>query len=230
MFICCAGCKTPLLDSPEEFLAKLAPPPADTVLSIPEQAVIDTGMQKVVYVEREPGMFEGVEVTLGPRTGGYYPVIDGLTAADKIVAAGSFLLDAETRLNPAAASAYFGASGNAGEAGSSSSAASSSSTRAAAKKSGGVSTAQLAQIEKLSPADRELAIQQVTCPITGEPLGSMGVPVKIVLKGQPVFLCCIGCETEAKEHPDETVSKVDKLRSKSRTKSTTNPAAPSHQH
>ena len=230
VFICCAGCKTPLLDSPEEFLAKLAPPPTDTVLSIPEQAVIDTGMQKVVYVEREPGMFEGVEVTLGPRTGGYYPVIDGLTAADKIVAAGSFLLDAETRLNPAAASAYFGASGNAGEAGSSSNTASSSSTRATAKKSGGLSTAQLTQIEKLSPEDRDLAIQQVSCPVTGEPLGSMGVPVKIVLKGQPVFLCCVGCEMEAKEHPDETVSKVDKLRSKSRTKSTTNPAAPSHQH
>ena len=36
--------------------------------------------KKVVYVEREPGMFEGVEVELGPRQGDYYPVIKGLNA------------------------------------------------------------------------------------------------------------------------------------------------------
>lgn len=231
VFICCSSCQKLLQDNPDEYLAKLAAPPADTVLSIPEQAVIDTGMHKVVYVEREPGMYEGVEVKLGPRTGGYYPVISGLTAADKIAAAGSFLLDAETRLNPAAASAYFGASGNAGgQDGKNSNAATSSTTRAAAKTSGGLSTSQLAQIEKLSPQDRELAIQQVNCPVTGEPLGSMGVPVKIVVDGQPVFLCCVGCETEAKEHPDDTVSKVVELRSKSKAKSTTKAASPAHQH
>src|SRR5208337_1236974 len=71
----------------------------------------DTGAKKVVYVEREPGMFEGMEVELGPRQGEYYPVIKGLSAGDKVAAAGGFLIDAETRLNPAAASTYFGASG-----------------------------------------------------------------------------------------------------------------------
>ena len=80
-------------------------------LCVPERAIIDTGSKKVVYVEREPGMFEGVEVELGPRQGEYYPVIKGLNAGDKVAAAGGFLIDAETRLNPAAASTYFGASG-----------------------------------------------------------------------------------------------------------------------
>ena len=41
---------------------------------VPERAVVDTGTKKVVYVEREPGLFEGVEVELGPRHGEYYPV------------------------------------------------------------------------------------------------------------------------------------------------------------
>ena len=41
----------------------------------------------------------------------YYPVLKGLHAGDKVAAAGGFLIDAETRLNPAAASTYFGASG-----------------------------------------------------------------------------------------------------------------------
>ncbi len=73
--------------------------------------MVDTGSKKVVYVEREPGLFEGVEVELGPRHDDYYPVIKGLQAGDKVAAAGGFLIDAETRLNPAAAATYFGASG-----------------------------------------------------------------------------------------------------------------------
>ncbi len=212
VFICCDGCKTPLLDSPEEYMAKIAPPPVDAVLSVPEQAVIDTGSQKVVYVEREPGMFEGVEVKLGPRTGGYYPVISGLTAADKIVAAGSFLLDAETRLNPAAASAYFGASGTTGSKDGSDPAA--STTHRVAETKSGLSSAQLAQIQKLSPEDQKLAIKQGSCPVTDEPLGSMGTPVKVIVQGQPVFLCCAGCEMEAQEHAEETLKKVEKLTGK----------------
>ena len=82
------------------------------MLAVPEQSVIDTGNQTVVYLEREPGVFEGVAVTLGPRTEGYYAVIDGVLAGDRVAAAGAFLVDAETRLNPAASATYFGASGS----------------------------------------------------------------------------------------------------------------------
>jgi hypothetical protein len=35
--------------------------------------------------------------------------VRGLEAGEKVVAAGAFLLDAETRLNPNASAAYFGA-------------------------------------------------------------------------------------------------------------------------
>ena len=85
--------------------------PQRQFLVVPEQAVVDTGAKKIVYVERKEGLFEGVEVELGLRQDDFYPVVKGLAAGDRVAAAGGFLVDAETRLNPAAASTYFGASG-----------------------------------------------------------------------------------------------------------------------
>lgn len=70
------------------------------VLVVPETAVIDTGMKKVVYIERETGIFDAIEVALGLRSGGYYPVISGLKKGDRVAASGAFLIDAESRLNP----------------------------------------------------------------------------------------------------------------------------------
>jgi Cu(I)/Ag(I) efflux system membrane fusion protein len=80
------------------------------VLAVPERAVIDTGSRKIVYREAEPDVYEGVEVRLGPRCGILYPVIQGLKAGDKVATAGSFLIDAETRLTAGVGSTYFGAS------------------------------------------------------------------------------------------------------------------------
>ncbi len=85
--------------------------PAGSVPAVPEPAVIDTGTRKVVYRESSPGVFDAVEVVLGPRADGWYPVISGVAVGDRVVAAGAFLVDAETRLNPSMAAAYFGASG-----------------------------------------------------------------------------------------------------------------------
>ena len=83
--------------------------PAGQVLAVPRSAVIDGGAKKVVFIESMPGMFDGVEVVIGPRCGDFYPVVRGLEAGQKVAVAGAFLLDAETRLNPSLASAYFGA-------------------------------------------------------------------------------------------------------------------------
>lgn len=63
-------------------------------------------------------------------------------------------------------------------------------------------------LSKLSPADREAAKKQKTCPVSGEPLGSMGTPVKVTVKGKDVFLCCKGCEGAIKEDPDEYLKKL----------------------
>ena len=62
------------IDTPLEQIEPLQARPPDAkpgeVLAVPERAVIDTGAKQIVYVEREPGLFEGVEVELGPRVGG----------------------------------------------------------------------------------------------------------------------------------------------------------------
>jgi hypothetical protein len=65
----------------------------------------------------------------------------------------------------------------------------------------------------LSPADRQLAEQQKFCAVqTDNELGSMGVPIKITLKGQTVFLCCKGCRKTAEAEPDKTLASAKALR------------------
>jgi Cu(I)/Ag(I) efflux system membrane fusion protein len=83
--------------------------PGGRVLAVPDGAVIDTGTRRLVYVDRGDGMFDGVEIEVGPRAAGYYAVVSGLEAGQRVAASGAFLLDAETRLNANAASSYFGA-------------------------------------------------------------------------------------------------------------------------
>lgn len=55
-------------------------------------------------------------------------------------------------------------------------------------------------LAKLSPEDQALAKKQKNCPVTGEPLGSMGKPVKVMVEGREAFVCCEGCVDELKEN------------------------------
>ena len=112
VFLCCSGCESRFHQDPQRYLRIVDPPAENAVLAVPVEAVIDTGTRKVVYRESQPGVFESVEVVLGPPVGDRYPVVSGLNPGDRIAAAGAFLLDAETRLNPAASATYFGASDN----------------------------------------------------------------------------------------------------------------------
>jgi Cu(I)/Ag(I) efflux system membrane fusion protein len=80
--------------------------------ALPESAVIDTGMRKVVYRESSAGSYDMVEVVLGRRSGEFYPVLSGLKVGDQVVAHGAFLVDAENRLNPAAGVQFYGATGS----------------------------------------------------------------------------------------------------------------------
>ncbi len=87
--------------------------PPGKVLTVPDSAVSVSGFRAVVFIETMPGMFDGVEVVLGPRCGDWYPVVKGLEAGQRVAVSGAFLLDAETRLNPSLASSYFGAASRA---------------------------------------------------------------------------------------------------------------------
>jgi Cu(I)/Ag(I) efflux system membrane fusion protein len=99
--VCCGGCVPKLKSDPARYLTGLGRFYDDAVLSVPESAVIDTGSRKVVYVESGPGLFEGRAVTLGARTGNQFAVLEGLVPGERVAAAGAFLIDAESRLDPA---------------------------------------------------------------------------------------------------------------------------------
>jgi len=83
----------------------------EKVLAVPAAAVINTGTRHIVYRESAPGVFEMLAVQVAPRAGEFYPVLAGLQPGERIATQGAFLVDAENRLNPAAAAQYFGASG-----------------------------------------------------------------------------------------------------------------------
>ncbi len=69
-----------------------------------------------------------------------------------------------------------------------------------------------ASLAKLSPEDRQQAEAQGFCPVMEESrLGAMGVPVKIMVNNEPVFLCCAGCRTKALANSDKTLATVAKL-------------------
>lgn len=65
-------------------------------------------------------------------------------------------------------------------------------------------------LSKLSPADRKLAEAQEICPVSDEPLGSMGTPIKVTVEGRDVFVCCAGCEDELKKNFNDYVAKLEK--------------------
>ena len=46
------------------------------------------------------------------------------------------------------------------------------------------------------------------CPVSGQPLGSMGEPVEAVASNQLVRLCCAGCEGALEADPAQYVAKV----------------------
>ncbi len=67
-------------------------------LAVPDQAVLDSGIRTVVFVVQGEGVFEPRQVTLGPKVGPYYEVIEGLAEGERVVTSGTFLLDSESKL------------------------------------------------------------------------------------------------------------------------------------
>jgi Cu(I)/Ag(I) efflux system membrane fusion protein len=75
------------------------PPPAGPgLLSVPATAVLDSGTRRLVYVEKSRGLFEPREVVLGPRTGAFFPVLEGLADGEHVVTRGGFLIDSQFQI------------------------------------------------------------------------------------------------------------------------------------
>ena len=70
-------------------------------LSVPVDAVLDSGGRQTVFVDLGNGYLEPRAVTVAERIGDRAVVTAGLTAGERVVASGTFLVDSESRLRSA---------------------------------------------------------------------------------------------------------------------------------
>ncbi|MFH1377688.1 MAG: efflux RND transporter periplasmic adaptor subunit [Planctomycetota bacterium] len=75
-----------------------APNERKGLLAVPVSAVLDSGLRRIVFIEKGRGVFELREVTLGPRNDEYYMVIEGLTEGERVVTRGGFLIDSQFQI------------------------------------------------------------------------------------------------------------------------------------
>jgi multidrug efflux pump subunit AcrA (membrane-fusion protein) len=90
-------------------------------MTVPAEAVLDTGLKKTVFVDRSNGYLEPREVEIGERIGDRLEVLKGLTPGERIVTSGNFLIDSESQLKSSAAGMAGHQHGSAGGAGKTSS-------------------------------------------------------------------------------------------------------------
>ena len=83
---------------PDMFVDVELPVSVGAGLAIPVDAVIDSGRQQRVFLEKATGVFEPREVQLGWRFGDRVEIVRGLKEGDRVVSAGTFLVDSESRL------------------------------------------------------------------------------------------------------------------------------------
>jgi Cu(I)/Ag(I) efflux system membrane fusion protein len=67
-------------------------------LTIPEEAVLDSGTKQIVFVAHGEGYFEPRQVALGAKLNNRYIVQSGLRNGETIVTSGNFLIDSESQL------------------------------------------------------------------------------------------------------------------------------------
>ena len=78
---------------------------ADVVegLFVPEDAVMDTGVRQIVFVDEGGGQFAPRDVEVGLRSGGRAQVLSGLMEGETVAIRANFLLDSESKIRAAIA-------------------------------------------------------------------------------------------------------------------------------
>ncbi|MGB7622077.1 MAG: efflux RND transporter periplasmic adaptor subunit [Terriglobia bacterium] len=72
-------------------------------LSVPQEAVLDSGTEQTVFVALGNGYFEPRKVQVGAKVDNRYIVLSGLKPQEKVVTSGNFLIDSESQLKSAVA-------------------------------------------------------------------------------------------------------------------------------
>jgi membrane fusion protein, copper/silver efflux system len=101
---------------PGMFVDVLLELPAEEGLAIPDAAILDTGLRRVVYVELPGGRFAPREIEVGLRAEGLAQILSGLQAGERVAIHGNFLLDSEARIQGALAGTPDPHAGHAAEA------------------------------------------------------------------------------------------------------------------
>jgi RND family efflux transporter MFP subunit len=72
-------------------------------VTVPAEAVLNTGLRQTVFVDRGNGYLEPRQVEMGERIGNRIEITKGLQAGERVVISGNFLIDSESQLKSAAA-------------------------------------------------------------------------------------------------------------------------------
>ncbi len=67
-------------------------------LSVPNEAIIEEGDRRVVYVQQQEGQYQPKEVQTGIQGELFTQVLGGLSAGEQVVTFGSFFIDSEYKL------------------------------------------------------------------------------------------------------------------------------------
>ena len=88
---------------PDMFVDVEMPLNLPSAITVPSDAVVDSGLRKTVYVAGGGGRFEPRVVETGWRFGDQVEIMKGLSEGEEIVVAGNFMLDSESRMRMPAA-------------------------------------------------------------------------------------------------------------------------------
>ncbi len=158
-------------------------------LSVPADALLDSGRKKRVFVERGNGLFEPREVESGIRVDDQIEIVKGLTAGERVVVAGTFLVDSESRLKAPAASASGNAEGKKSE---------------KEEPKAVLGAAQMATTTHPGKAEPlPLKATDPKCGMTVVPADSVAAGLTHSHKGKTYYFCSKGCREEFKANPEK---------------------------
>ena len=91
---------------PDMFVNVEFPINLPAAITVPVDAILDSGLKQTVFVDRGNGFFEPRRVETGQRFGEQVEIVQGLEPGERIVISGNFLIDSESRMRLAAAGMF----------------------------------------------------------------------------------------------------------------------------